>query len=168
MEIFVRTLAIYLFLLFLFRIAGKRVLSQLSTFDLILLLIISEATQNALIDDDWSLTTAFVVILSLVLLDLGLSFLKKRFGAVEKLTEGIPLILVNHGEIVQEHLDKSHVTQSDIMEAARRTHGLERMAQIKYAVLETSGGISVIPAEPRIEQVLDRRIEAALDRRMGR
>ncbi|MCV4614799.1 DUF421 domain-containing protein, partial [Escherichia coli] len=78
MDTILRTLAIYLFLLVLFRLSGKRTLSELSTFDFILLLIISEATQNALLGEDYSLVTGLTVILTLVMLDLGLSVLKKR------------------------------------------------------------------------------------------
>lgn len=164
MEFFVRTAAIYFFLLFLFRITGKRTLSDLSTFDFILLLIISEATQNALIDDDRSLVAGMAVILSLVLLDLGLAFLKRHSRTIENVMEGVPVLLVEQGRTIEEHLRKTHVTDSDILQAARQSQGLESMDQIKYAVLETSGGISIVPMEPDIERLLDRRIEAALKR----
>jgi uncharacterized membrane protein YcaP (DUF421 family) len=166
MEFFLRTLAIYLFLLVLFRLTGKRTLSELSTFDFILLLIISEATQNALIDDDKSLVAGLAVVLTLVLLDLAMSYLKKRFGVIEKITEGVPVVLVDRGKVIQEHLDKTRVTVSDILQTARLTHGLERMEQIKYAVLETSGGISIIPAGPDLDAILDHKVDAALNRRL--
>lgn len=164
MEIFLRTVTIYVFLLVIFRLSGKRTLSELSTFDFILLLIISEATQNALIEEDYSLTRGLIVILILVLLDLTLSILKKRFRAVEKLTEGTPVILVDHGQLVAHNMAMTHVTRDDILQTARQSQGLERMEQIKYAVLENSGGISIIPMDPDIERLLDRRIEAALKR----
>lgn len=164
MEIFLRTFTIYLFLLVIFRLSGKRTLSELSTFDFILLLIISEATQNALIEEDYSLTRGLVVILILVLLDLTLSILKKRFRSIEKFTEGAPIILVDHGKLIEKNLAMTHVTHDDIMQTARLSQGLERVEQIKYAVLENSGGISIIPMEPDLERLLDRRIEAALER----
>jgi len=162
MDFFLRSAAVYLILLVLFRITGKRTLSDLSTFDFILLLIISEALQNALVGDDQSISGALAVILTLVLLDLALSFIKKRWPRIERLAEGVPLVLVEHGRVIEEHLRKGHVTQSDILQAARENQGLERMAQIKYAVLENSGGISIIPVEPQIEALLDQRIAAAL------
>jgi uncharacterized membrane protein YcaP (DUF421 family) len=164
MDIFLRTFTIYLFLLVIFRLSGKRTLSELSTFDFILLLIISEATQNALIEEDYSLTRGLVVILILVLLDLTLSILKKRFPSVEKFTEGVPVILVDHGKLIGKNLTMTHVTHDDIMQTARQSQGLERMEQIKYAVLENSGGISIIPMEPDLERLFDRRIEAVLKR----
>lgn len=166
MEIILRTAAIYAFLLILFRVTGKRALSELTTFDFILLLILSEATQNALVDDDKSVVMAMTVILTFVMMDFGLSSLKKRFNAVEKITEGVPVVLVERGRVLEEVLKKTHVTVSDILATARLAHGLERMEQIKYAVLETSGGISIIPVEPAVEEMLDRRIEAALERRL--
>jgi uncharacterized membrane protein YcaP (DUF421 family) len=167
METFLRTLTIYLFLLFLFRVTGKRTLSEISTFDFILLLIIGEATQNALIGEDYSLVTGMSVILTLGMLDLGLSVLKKRYKTIEKITEGTPLVLVSHGEVLEDYLAKTHVTEDDILQSARISQGLERMAQIKYAVLEPSGGISIIPMELDIEEKLDRRIHAALLRVMN-
>lgn len=164
MEIFLRTFTIYLFLMVIFRLSGKRTLSELSTFDFILLLIISEATQNALIEEDYSLTRGMAVILILVMLDLTLSILKKKFSAVEKLTEGTPVILVDRGKLLEHNLAMTHVTHDDIMQTARMSQGLERMDQIKYAVLENSGGISIIPMDPHLESLLDRRIEEALKR----
>ena len=147
MDTVIRAAAIYLFLLLLFRIAGQRTLSELTTFDFILLLIISEATQNALVGDDYSLATAMTVILTLVLLDLALAWVKKRFRFMEKVVEGTPVVIVDHGRLLQHKLDRTHVTVDDILQSARLSQGVERMDQIKYAVLEVSGGISIIPME---------------------
>jgi uncharacterized membrane protein YcaP (DUF421 family) len=165
MEFFLRAFLVYLFLLVLFRLTGKRTLSELSTFDFILLLIISEATQNALVDDDKSLATGMAVILTLALIELAMSYLKKRFKPLEEIMEGTPVVLVDRGKVIEEHLAKTHVSRDDILQTARQHQGVERMDQIKYAVLETSGGISIIPTAPEIEALLDRRIEAALQRR---
>lgn len=167
MDTILRTLAIYLFLLVLFRMSGKRTLSELSTFDFILLLIISEATQNALLGEDYSLVTGLTVILTLVMLDLGLSVLKKRSRVVEKVTEGTPLVIVEHGRLLKERLSKTQVTEDDIMQTARQTQGLERLDQIKYAVLETSGGISIIPRELPPLEGLEDRIEDAVARALA-
>lgn len=161
MEIVVRTAAIYLILLLLFRLIGKRSLTQLTAFDFILFLIISEAIQNALVDDDKSVVMGLMVIITFVLLDIGLSLLKKKYDIVEKIAEGVPVMLVDHGKVLDEHLAKSRITTSDILQVARQSQGLERMDQIRYAVLESSGGISIIPEETDIEERL-RRIEAAL------
>lgn len=164
MDTVLRTLAIYLFLLVLFRLVGKRTLSELSTLDFILLLIVSEATQNALIGEDYSLVTGMTVILTLVLMDLGLSIVKSRSKVVEKIVEGTPLVLVEHGRVLAAHMKRSQVTEDDILQSARQAHGLERMDQIKFAVLESSGGISIVPrAAPEVEPI-DQQVERALRR----
>ena len=147
MDSVLRGLAIYLFLLLVFRIAGKRSLAQITTFDFVLLLIVGEATQQALLGDDFSLTTAFVVILTLIGVDICFSVLKQRSRGIDKLLDGVPLIIVENGEPLKERMDKSRVDESDVLEAARRLRGLERMEQVKYAVLERDGAISIIPRD---------------------
>ncbi|HNP82917.1 MAG TPA: DUF421 domain-containing protein [Nitrospira sp.] len=145
MDAIVRGLAVYLFLLILFRIAGRRTLGSITNFDFVLLLIISEATQNAMIGNDYSVTNGFLVILTLVGLDIALSYLKQRFPAMERYLDGLPLILVDQGRPLKELMHRARVDERDILAAAREKHGLERMDQIKYAILETNGMISIVP-----------------------
>jgi len=160
MEIILRTIGIYLFLLVLFRLLGKRSLSELSAFDFILFLIISEALQNALVDEDKSVVMGLTVVLTFLMLDLGLSYLKRKYTGFEKIAEGVPLLLLDHGKVIEENTMKARVTYGDILQTARESQGLERMEQIKYAVLETSGSISIIPFEPDIEGMVDARVRA--------
>lgn len=160
MELILRTVGIYLFLMVVFRLLGKRSLSELSAFDFILFLIISEAIQNALVDDDKSVVMGLTVILTFLMLDLGLSLLKRRFNRFEKLAEGVPLLLVEHGKVIDESLKRARVTRGDILQTARESQGLERMDQIKYAVLETSGGISIIAARPEHERMLEAKMQS--------
>ncbi len=145
MEPVIRALAIYALLMIVFRIAGKRTLAQITTFDFILLLIVSEATQNALIGNNYSLTNAALVIVTLVGTEISLSVLKDKWPRLDKWIEGLPLVIVDHGQPIKEHMDKARVDESDILTAARELQGLERMDQIKYAVLERNGAISIIP-----------------------
>lgn len=145
MDSVLRALVIYLFLLVLLRPSGKRTLAQVTTFDFILLLIIGEATQQALLGNDFSLTNAGVVITTIVALDVGESVLGRRFNGLSRLLNGTPLVIFENGRPIEKRMKKIRVEVSDIMETARRAHGLERLDQIKYAVLERSGGISVIP-----------------------
>lgn len=162
MELLLRAAAVYVFLLLILRLAGQRTLSEMSTFDFVLLLIISEATQNALVDDDRSLSGGLAVILTLVALDRMVAWLKRRSPRIEHLIEGVPLTLVDHGRVLEERLHRSRVTHDDILQAARQTQGIARLEQIKYAVLEVSGGISIIPMDSDDE--LERRVEAAVVR----
>jgi uncharacterized membrane protein YcaP (DUF421 family) len=148
MESVLRGAAVYLFLLVVFRIAGQRTLAQITTFDLVLLLIISEAIQQALIGNDNSMTNAGLIVLTLAGLNVGLSVLKQRSKHAEKVLEDVPLVLVAEGRILKDRMDKVRVDEDDILEAARSMHGLERLDQIRYAVLERSGDISIIPQSP--------------------
>lgn len=142
----VRGLAIYLFLLLVFRIMGKRSLSESTTFDLVLLLIISEVTQQALVGQDYSLTGAFILIITLISVDLLFTFLKDHFDLFGKVAEGIPLIIVDHGKALKKRMHNVKVSEEDVLEAARLSFGLETLDQIKYAILEKDGSISIVPA----------------------
>ncbi len=141
----VRGVVIYLFILLLFRIMGKRSLSESTTFDLVLLLIISEVTEQALMGDDQSFTGAFILIVTLVSTDLIFSLLKENFPLFGKVTEGVPLIIVEEGRPLEKRMKKAKVSEDDVLEAARMMFGLEKMSDIKYAILEKSGDITIVP-----------------------
>lgn len=128
-----------------FRIAGKRTLAETSNFELVVLLIISETTQQAMIDSDHSMTNAALVIITLLGATIGLSLLKERFPAVERVVSGTAVVLVEDGHLQWDRLRATRVGADDILAAAREKHGLERMEQVKYAILEAGGGISIIP-----------------------
>lgn len=145
MDTLFRALVIYLALLVILRASGKRSLAQITTFDLILLLILGESTQQALIGDDFSITTGVLLIASLVGIDMTLSFLQDRWPLIGLWTDGRPIIIVENGEPLRDRMHKVRVGDEDILAAARERQGLERMDQIKFAVLERSGGISIIP-----------------------
>lgn len=145
MESVLRAAALYAFLLVLFRITGRRALSEITTFDFVLLLVIGEATQQALLGDDFSVINAFVVIATLVLIDILLSLFKERSPRVGRFLDGVPLIVVEYGKPLTERLRKARLTEEDILEAARQSQGLERLEQIRFAVLEKNGQISLIP-----------------------
>lgn len=145
MDSIIRGAAIYLFCLVVFRLSGKRTLAQVTTFDLVLLLIISETTQQAMIGNDHSITGAALLIMTLVGLDVAISLWKQRSATIEKLVDDVPLIIVEDGHAIHERLKLCRVDEDDILHAARELQGLERLDQIKYAVLERSGGITIIP-----------------------
>jgi uncharacterized membrane protein YcaP (DUF421 family) len=142
-----RGLTIYVFLLVLFRISGKRSLAQITTFDFVLLLIIAETTQQALLSDDFSITNAFLLITILFGLDIALSLLKQRWQWLDKILEDVPLVIVKDGQPLSEQMVKERVDNEEILEAARELQGLERMEEIKYAVLERNGRITIVPKQ---------------------
>ena len=147
MDSVLRAAAIYLALLVLFKIAGRRSLAELTTFDFVLLMIIGEATQQALLGDDFSLTNSVMVIVTLIAIDVGLSLLKQRSRWVSQLIDGGPTIIVENGKILQRRMHHSRLIEADIMEAARSSQGIETLDQIKFAILERNGKISVIAQE---------------------
>ena len=110
-----------------------------------LLLIISEAIQQALLDGDDSLTNAILVVVTLVVLDLGLSLLKNRSPRLEHLVEGRPVVLLVDGMPLRDRLIAERIDEDDILHAARMAHGISELSAIRYAVLESSGGITIIP-----------------------
>jgi len=142
-----RAAAIYLILLVLFRVAGRRTLSEMTSFDFVLLLVIGEATQQALLGEDFSLINAVLVIVTLIMLDVLISWVTQRSRIAGKLVEGVPMVIVADGKPLHDRMRKARIELADVLEAARHTQGLERMDQIKYAVVETSGGITIIPKE---------------------
>ncbi len=145
MESVLRAAAVYLFLLVVFRVSGKRSLSEVTTFDVVLLLIIGEATQQALLGDDFSVTNASLVIATLVLLDLTLGRLKQRWPVLDPTLESRPLVIFSEGRLLEERASHEGVGEDDILAAARSVHGLSRLDQIRFAVVERTGGISIIP-----------------------
>jgi len=145
MDTIIRAAAIYAFLFIVFRISGKRSLSDITTFDFVLLLIIAETTQQALIGDDFSIITAVVLISTLFVIEISLTLLKQRSPSLDKFLEGEPVVPVENGRPLKERMDLERIDLDDILEAARRWRGLERIDQIKFAVLERDGNITVIP-----------------------
>lgn len=145
MEAVIRALVVYFILLVIFRIAGKRTLSQASEFELVLLLIISETVQEALVDDDHSMTHAVLLILTLVGTSIVLSVAKRRWPGMARWMDGLPVMVMRRSQPVQEVMNAERVDEQDILAAARMTQGLSRMDQIDHAVIEENGDISVVP-----------------------
>lgn len=147
MDSVLRAVAVYLFVLAVFRISGKRSMSQITTFDFILLLIIGEATQQALLGDDFSIINAWVAIGTLITLELAFSKAEGRWPSFGRVVGSLPVIVVEDGKLLEMRAKQEGVTMAEILEAGREKHGLERIDQFKYAILERHGGISVIPAD---------------------
>ena len=141
-----RALLIYAVLMRPVPAKGNRSLGQITTFDFILLLIISEAIQNGMVGSGYSITNALVLVVTLVTVDVVLSLVKRRWPRLEQFLDGTPMVIVENGRPLRDRMDKERVDESDVLSAARR-EGLERMSQIKYAVLERNGQISIIPRQ---------------------
>jgi uncharacterized membrane protein YcaP (DUF421 family) len=145
MDSVLRAAVMYLVLMILFKIAGRRSLADLNTFDFVLLLIIGEATQQALLGDDFSITNSVLIIATLIAIDVGFSQVKQRSKRIALLLDGGPTVIVENGEPLHRRMKKARITEADIMEAARSNQGIARMSDIRYAIIERNGTISIIP-----------------------
>lgn len=151
MEAVTRALIMYFFLLFIVRITGKRTLSEMTVFDFVLILIIGDASQQGITGPDYSIINTVIIISTLVLLDVILSYIKSKSKRLDHILDGMPLIVVHNGKCIDDNLKASGVTKEDILESARQSQGLKQLAQIQYAVLEKSGVISIIPYTKTLE-----------------
>ena len=142
-----RAVAVYLFLLVVFRIAGRRTLAQSTSFDLVLVLIIGDATQQALLGQDTTLASGALAVLSLVSLDVALSHLKRVFPALDRLIEGDPVVIMANGQLRKHPMSYNALDVEDVLAAARENHGLTDLAHIREAVLEKDGKISIVPVQ---------------------
>ena len=145
MDSILRSIVVYFFLLALFRMTGKRSIGQISTFDFVLLLVVTQATQQGLLGEDFSLTNAIITVATLIALDHGLNLLSGLSPRLERWLEETPLVLVHDGRMLKERMRMVNVTEQDLLESARLTQGVMRLDQIRYAILERGGHISVIP-----------------------
>jgi uncharacterized membrane protein YcaP (DUF421 family) len=140
-----RPAIIYAGVFLLLRFTGKHSLGSITTFDFVLLLIISESVSAALLAGDDSIPSALIAAATLVFVDVILSLIKQQSKAIDRVLEDEPIVLVAHGKCLHDRMKKERVDEDDILESARLMHGLERMDQIRFAVLERGGDISIIP-----------------------
>jgi uncharacterized membrane protein YcaP (DUF421 family) len=145
MDSVIKSLVVYFVLWLVIRASGRRTLGQLTVFDFILFLIIGGAAQRALMAQDYSLTHAFLVIATFVITDIAVSLLERDVPSLSKILKGVPTVVVENGHVLSGRLRRARISEEEILEAARRAHGLERMDEIKFAIFEANGRISIIP-----------------------
>jgi uncharacterized membrane protein YcaP (DUF421 family) len=145
MESVLRTVAVYGFLMLVLRATGKRTLNDVTLFDFVLLLVLSETTQQAMMGQDYSIIDCWIVVATFLFLNVTLSLLKRKFPRLDRILEGQPLIIVREGKLLREITDKVRIDESDVLMAARQLQGLESLKEVKWAVLERDGSISIIP-----------------------
>ena len=143
MDIVLRAIAIFFFLYVLMRVIGRRELSTLEPFDLILLVILGDAVQQGLTQDDYSLTGAFLAIGTIALLQLAVSFANFRVPRLRPLLNGEPIVVVQDGKPIDRNLKRERVTVEDLLSAARRQN-IAKLDDVAWAVMETSGEITFI------------------------
>jgi uncharacterized membrane protein YcaP (DUF421 family) len=143
MDISLRAIALFFFVLLLTRVIGRRELSSLAPFDLILLIVLGDAIQQGLTQDDYSVTGALIAITTLALLQRATSFVSWRFGFARRLLEGEPVVIVQDGRLIESNLRRERLTPADVSEEARQNQ-IDSLEKVKWAVLEPNGSISFI------------------------
>jgi uncharacterized membrane protein YcaP (DUF421 family) len=141
-ELIARAAIVYFVLFALLRFGGKKHVGELSPFDLVVLLILSETVNGALIGDDNSLVGGLVSAATLVAIVQIISYVTRQNKEAERLFEGTPKILVRHGHVNKEVMAREQVTRSELIEALRR-EGHTSLTKIRFAVLENDGSITV-------------------------
>jgi uncharacterized membrane protein YcaP (DUF421 family) len=144
LEKILRAAAVYVFLLTAFRLSGKRQIGQLTPFDLVVLLVISNIVQNAMIGNDNSLGGGIIGATTILALNWAVVELTFRFKPLRRLVEARPTVLIHDGRILHDRLRAERITMDDL-EAALRRGGVADPTRVRFAVLEESGGISVVP-----------------------
>jgi uncharacterized membrane protein YcaP (DUF421 family) len=144
MDLAIRTFVVFWFLLLLMRITGRRELSSLEPFDLILLIVLGDAVQQGLTQDDYSVTGALIVVIVFGVMQVAVSYLNFRFPRLRPALEGYPIVLIEDGNLIQRNLKRERLTPEDLAKEARGQK-IESLNDVKWAVLETSGSISFIP-----------------------
>ena len=145
MDSVIRGLSVYIFLLIILRISGKRSLSSMTPFDFVLVLILSETVQQAMIDNDSSMTNALLLVVTLIGFDILLSVLKLKIPALAKAIDSTPVLVMKEGKMQRSCMKAERVDEQDILSAARAQEGIGRLDEIDYAIVEQNGDISVIP-----------------------
>jgi uncharacterized membrane protein YcaP (DUF421 family) len=143
MDLVLRSIFLFCFIYALTRLIGRRELSSLEPFDLILLIVLGDAIQQGLTQDDYSVTGAVLVIGTLALLQMCMSFLSFKFPRLRPVLDGEPVIVVEDGKPIDKNLRRERLTVEEIA-AKARSQQIESLSDIKWAVLETSGQISFI------------------------
>jgi uncharacterized membrane protein YcaP (DUF421 family) len=141
MEIVFRALFIFAFLWFITRVAGRSTLGELSTFQLLLYVTMGDLVQQAVTQQDYSVTSAVLAVGVFALMTVAISWVNSRFRSVRPITHGTPAVIIDSGEPVLATMRSERVSIDDLMAAARE-QGIERFAEIKIAVLEANGRIS--------------------------
>ncbi len=142
-ELVIRSIAVYAFLIFILRISGKRQIGQMSPFDLVLLLILSNAVQNSMSGGDNSLIGGLLIAGVLVGINFLVGYATYRSKKLEVLIEGRPQIVIHNGQLFEDVMAKCQLTHHEL-DAALRQAGCERVAEVRSAILENNGVISVV------------------------
>ena len=144
MDLTVRAVTLFFFVFLITRIIGRRELSSMEPFDLILLIVMGDAIQQGLTQDDYSVTGALIVIGTFATLQVLISYLSYRFPRLRPALDGEPLVIVQDSKAIEKNMKRERITLEEVMVEARQQQ-VAALDDIAWAVLETSGKVSIIP-----------------------
>ena len=144
MDLVFRAAAAFIFIFAITRLVGRRELNSLEPFDLILLVVTGDLVQQGITQSDYSVTGAFIVISVIALLTVAVSYLSFRAPPLRRVFEGEPIVLVENGRPIERNLRRERITVEELEEKARLQQ-VEALSDVRLAVLETNGDISIIP-----------------------
>lgn len=143
MEIVLRSVAVFAFLWFLMRVIGKKELTQLSAFELVLLVVIGDLVQQGVTEEDMSVTGAVLATGTIALLVVAMSYVGFRWNRTEKVIEGMPVIVVADGRLLPEAIRVERLTEEEVVSEARQA-GIGDIADVRFGVLEPDGRFSFV------------------------
>jgi uncharacterized membrane protein YcaP (DUF421 family) len=144
MDLVIRAAVVFLFVFLVTRIVGRRELSQLEPFDLILLVVVGDLIQQGVTQSDESVTGALIVISTIAMLSVAVSWVSFRFRKLRVVTEGEPIVLMQDGRPIERNMRRERITLEDIQEEARQVQ-ISSLEDLRWAILEDDGRISCIP-----------------------
>jgi len=147
-SIVARTVIVYAALLVGLRLAGKRELGQMTPFDLVVILLIANAVQNAMVGPDTSVTGGLIAAAVLIAANYGVAQARERLPLLRRAVEGTPTLLISDGKFVTEHLRREGLEEDEVLMAIRE-HGVAELKDVRMAVLEVDGSISIVPADAK-------------------
>ena len=143
MDLVLRAIFLYFFVYLITRVIGRRELSQLAPFDIILLIVAGDAIQQGLTQDDYSLTGAVLVVGTFAILQLLTSYASFRFIRLRPILEGEPIVIIQNGKLIEQNLKRERLTEDEVLEEARQQQ-ITSLDDVEWAVLENSGKISFV------------------------
>lgn len=151
-EIAGRSLAVYVVVLAGLRLGGRRELGQLTPFDLVVVLLVANAVQNAMVGADTSLLGGLVAAITLFAVNAIVARMRLRSARISRLVEGVPVVLVQRGEVVAANLRREGVSEAELEAAVREHGGVSAVSDVELAVLEIDGSVSVVPMSADIHR----------------
>src|SRR6266480_7302407 len=143
MDIVLRAAFLYVFVVFVMRVIGRRELSSMTPFDLVLLIVLGDAIQQGLTQDDYSVTGAILAVATIATLQVFTSYVSYRSKKARTVLEGEPIVLIDHGQIVERNLKRERMTEDEVAEEMRQQQ-IASLDDVDWAIVEANGAISFI------------------------